>query len=193
VGIRVGILALQGDVSEHIAAFRRALCIGKIEGYVFPVRSAADIRGCDALALPGGESTTIHRLMEKSGIHSRLIDFTGGIFATCAGMVLVARTVEDDPRIRPLDLVDIAVRRNAFGRQRESFEADLEIRGRAPPYHAVFIRAPVVTAAGTGAEVLCTLDQHIVAVREGLHMAFAFHPELTPDPRLHMLFLKGLV
>jgi len=193
VGVRIGILAFQGDVSEHIAAFRGALHTGKLEGEVFAVRTPEDVRECDALAFPGGESTTIQRMMEKTGIRSRLMDFSGGIFATCAGMVLIARRVEDDARIQPLDLMDITVRRNAFGRQRESFEADLQIRGLDSPYHAVFIRAPLVTAAGTGTEVLSTMDRHIVAVRDGLHMAFAFHPELTPDPRLHLLFLQGLV
>jgi 5'-phosphate synthase pdxT subunit len=107
-------------------------------------------------------------------------------------MVLVARTIEDDSRIRPLGKMDYTVRRNAFGRQRESFEADIDVRGLESPYHAVFIRAPLVTAAGPGVETLATIEQGIVAVRDGPHMAFAFHPELTPDLRLHRLFLDGL-
>lgn len=192
MGVRIGVVAIQGDVSEHVAAFRKALDHGHHRGSAIPVRAVADIAGCDALALPGGESTTIMRIMERTGLRERLMDFEGAVFATCAGMVLVARSIEDDTRIKPLGKMDYAVRRNAFGRQRESFEADIDIAGLDSPYHAVFIRAPLVTAVGTGVETLARLEQGIVAVREGLHMAFAFHPELTPDLRLHRLFLDGL-
>jgi 5'-phosphate synthase pdxT subunit len=194
VGVKVGVIAIQGDVAEHIAAFRRALFLGDTAGTVHRVRSPGDLRGCDAIAIPGGESTTIQRMIERIGLRAPIENFPGGIFATCAGMVLVARRIEDDPRIQPLGLMDITVRRNAFGRQRESFEADLTIHGIDSPYHAIFIRAPVITASGPGVQALCAMaDRRIVAVREGRHMALAFHPELTPDPRLHLLFLKGLV
>jgi pyridoxal 5'-phosphate synthase pdxT subunit len=192
VDARIGVLALQGNVSEHIDAFLLSL---ERTGHgpaaeVFEVRSPADLAECNALALPGGESTTISRLIDKNGLYEPIRQFKGGIFATCAGMVLMATRVED-PRIHPLGLMDMTVDRNAFGRQRESFEADLALEGLAgEPFHAVFIRAPVVTQAGNGIHVLCRIDQGIVAAEQGRHMAFSFHPELGNDTRLHEMFLK---
>lgn len=188
---KIGVLALQGNVSEHIDAFLSAL---ERMGHgpsseVFEVRSPADLAECNALALPGGESTTISRLIDKNGLYEPLRAFPGGIFATCAGMVLMARCVED-ARIHPLGLIDMAVDRNAFGRQRESFEADLAIDGvEGGSFHAVFIRAPVVRSAGNDVHVLAEVPQGIVAVEQGKHMALSFHPELGNDTRLHERFL----
>jgi 5'-phosphate synthase pdxT subunit len=194
VGVRIGVLALQGNVSEHIGAFERALermGSGSTPS-VFPVKKAAELPGCDALAIPGGESTTISRLIEKNQLHDPIRKFHGGIFATCAGMVLAATCV-DDPRVRPLGLIDMTVDRNAFGRQRESFEADLGMDGiTGGPFHAVFIRAPVATEVGKGVKVLARINRGIVAVEYGKHMALAFHPELGDDTRLHERFLKKL-
>lgn len=187
-GKKVGVLALQGDVTEHIRAFEEALGGA---GTVVPVRSPSDLSGLDALALPGGESTTIARLIEESGMREAIRTFDGGIFATCAGMVLVAAEISDT-RFSPLALVDIAVDRNAFGRQRDSFEADLAVTGLDAPFHAVFIRAPLAVRAGPGVEVLATVPQGIVAVRQGKHVALSFHPELSGDLRLHRMFLAGL-
>jgi 5'-phosphate synthase pdxT subunit len=192
VDARIGVLALQGNVSEHIDAFLLAL---ERMGHgpsseVFEVRSPADLAECTTLALPGGESTTISRLIDKNGLYEPIRQFTGGIFATCAGMVLMAADVAD-PRIHPLALLDMAVDRNAFGRQRESFEADLPIDGlEGGPFHAIFIRAPVVTRAGPALKILAQLDQGIVAVECGRHIAVSFHPELGDDTRLHERFLS---
>lgn len=194
VDAKIGVLALQGNVSEHIDGFLLAL---ERMGHgpsseVFEVKSPADLADCNALALPGGESTTISRLIGKNGLYEPLRDFQGGIFATCAGMVLMATHVED-PRIRPLALIDITVDRNAFGRQRESFEADLDMDGlQGGSFHSVFIRAPVVTSAGSRVHVLARLPQGIVAVEQGKHMALSFHPELVTDTRLHERFLSRL-
>jgi len=194
VDAKIGVLALQGNVSEHIDAFLLAL---ERMGHgpsseVFEVRSPADLADCHALAIPGGESTTISRLIDKNGLYEPIRSFNGGIFATCAGMVLMAKAVED-PRVHPLGLIDMAVDRNAFGRQRESFEADLAIDGlQGGPFHAVFIRAPVVTSVGRGVRVLARLDQGIVALEFGRHVAFSFHPELGEDTRLHEQFLHKL-
>lgn len=191
---KIGVLALQGNVSEHIDAFLSAL---ERMGHgpsseVFEVRSPADLAECNALALPGGESTTISRLIDKNGLYEPLRQFPGGIFATCAGMVLMASRV-DDPRIRPLGLIEMTVDRNAFGRQRESFETDLPMDSlEGGPFHAIFIRAPVVTAAGSGVHVLARAPQGIVAVEQGMHMALSFHPELGSDTRLHERFLSRL-
>ncbi|KAF5090392.1 MAG: pyridoxal 5'-phosphate synthase glutaminase subunit PdxT [Methanoculleus horonobensis] len=190
MGVKVGVLALQGDVAEHIAAFREALA-ERPGSSVTAVRRAADLAGLDALAIPGGESTTISRLIEKNGLYEPLVGFEGGIFATCAGMVLISDRV-DDPRIRTLSLIPMHVARNAFGRQVDSRETMLEVAGLAEPFRAVFIRAPVATDAGDGVEVLARIPEGIVAVRSGRHMAFAFHPELGGDLRLHRIFLEGL-
>ena len=191
---KIGVLALQGNVSEHIDAFLSALeSMGHgPSSEVFEVRSPADLSDCNALALPGGESTTISRLIDKNDLYEPLREFPGGIFATCAGMVLMA-TRADDQRIHQLGLIDVIVDRNAFGRQRESFEADLVVDGLDNgPFHSVFIRAPVVTTAGSSVHVLAKMQQGIVAVEQGKHMALSFHPELGSDTRLHERFLDRL-
>jgi 5'-phosphate synthase pdxT subunit len=193
VGVRIGVLDLQGDVSEHIAAFREALGGAALsEGsHVVTVRRADQIPGCDGLAIPGGESTTISRLIDKNRMREPLGEFRGGIFATCAGVIVMAREVPD-PRVRPLGILDIDVERNAFGRQKDSFEADLAMKGLDSPFHAVFIRAPVVSRVGKGVEVLAVVDGAPVAVRQGKHLGLCFHPELSGDTRLHRMFLGGI-
>ena len=193
MGTRIGVLALQGAVSEHIDAFRLALETIDISGHssVVPVRRADQISDLDGLAIPGGESTTISRLIDKNQMRGPIEEFEGGIFATCAGMVLMATEV-DDSRIRTLGLIEMSVERNAFGRQKESFETDLEMKGFDVPYHAIFIRAPIVTGCGAGVVVLSKIEKGIVAVRKDRHFALAFHPELSVDPRIHIQFIKGL-
>ena len=194
VDVKIGVLALQGNVSEHIDAFVLALdrlgC-GRSSAVV-TVRHPADLVGCHALALPGGESTTISRLSDKNHLYEPIRNFSGGIFAICAGMVLISTHV-DDARINTLNLIDMTVDRNAFGRQRESFEADIPLTGiEGGPFHAIFIRAPVATHAGAGVTVLSRLDQGIVAAEQEKYMALSFHPELGGDTRLHERFLKKI-
>jgi 5'-phosphate synthase pdxT subunit len=191
VAVNIGILALQGDVSEHIASFRNALAHGQPSGQVRPVRRKSDFLTCDGLVLPGGESTTLSRLIERHDLFAALREYEGGIFATCAGMVLLSTDVSDS-RIQPLGIMDMTVERNAFGRQKESFEADLMVTGVSGTFHAIFIRAPIVTRTGPGVEVLSRIAEGVVGVRQGLHMAFSFHPELGGDLRLHHLFLEHL-
>ncbi len=194
VVVKVGVLALQGNVSEHIEAFLRAFKrMGQgNSSEVFEIRHPADLSGCNAIAIPGGESTTISRLIDKNHLHEPIRSFSGGIFATCAGMVLMATHV-DDSRVHPLALIEMTVDRNAFGRQRESFEADLPINGLdGGSFHAIFIRAPVATCTGACVSVLSRMDQGIVAVEYHKHMALSFHPELSCDTRLHERFLKKL-
>jgi pyridoxal 5''-phosphate synthase, glutaminase subunit Pdx2 len=190
VGVKVGVLALQGDIAEHILAFREALA-DRPGSTVIPVRHVEDLPGLDALAMPGGESTTISRLIGKNGLYEPLAGFEGAIFATCAGMVLVADRV-DDPRVRTLGLIPMHVARNAFGRQVDSREALLDVAGLTEPFRAIFIRAPVATEVDPGVEVLARIPEGIVAVKSGRHMAFAFHPELGGDLRLHRMFLETL-
>jgi len=192
VVVNIGVLALQGDVSEHIRAFERALSVlGEDRGSVIPVRRRDQIPDFDAIAIPGGESTTISRLIDRNRMREPLIDFDGGIFATCAGMVLVGSEV-DDPGLQPLGIIDMKVRRNAFGRQRDSFEAELRIEGLVAPFRGIFIRAPVATECGQLARCLCRIPEGAVAVAQGPHMALSFHPELGRDPGVHLLFLGGL-
>lgn len=188
----IGVLALQGNVSEHIDAFLLAL---ERTGHgpsseVFEVRSPADLKECHALAIPGGESTTISRLIDQNDLYDPIRQFPGGIFATCAGMVLMA-TEAADPRVHPLGLMEMTVDRNAFGRQKDSFEADLPIAGLAGgPFHAIFIRAPVVTRPGRDLKILARIEKGIVAAERGRHIALSFHPELGDDTRLHEYFLQ---
>ncbi|MCU1453430.1 MAG: pyridoxal 5-phosphate synthase glutaminase subunit PdxT [Acidimicrobiales bacterium] len=186
--VKVGLLALQGAVGRHAEAL--AACgAAPVE-----VRTADQLAAVDALVLPGGESTTISMLLESSGLAetlaARLADGMPA-FGTCAGMILLAGTVLDGrPDQRSFDAIDVTVQRNAFGRQVDSFEADLDVAGLDDePFHAVFIRAPVVTAVGDGVAVLARIDGRPVLCRQGVVFVSAFHPELTPDLRLHRLFL----
>lgn len=184
---RVGVLALQGDFREHLAALRAC----EVEGV--PIRLATDLDGIDALILPGGESTTMARLMEpvlKEGIQQRSAAGMP-VMGTCAGMILMANQIADGRADQePLHLMDIGVRRNAYGRQIDSFEAEVEspaIGGSGP---AVFIRAPQLIERGAGVEELARHGGLSVALRQGNRLALAFHPELTPDRRWHQYFLS---
>jgi 5'-phosphate synthase pdxT subunit len=184
---RVGVLALQGDFREHLAALRAC----EVEGV--PIRLASDLEAVDALILPGGESTTMAHLMDpalKQSIQQRTAAGMP-VLGTCAGMILMAREIEDGrPDQEPLKLMDIGVRRNAYGRQIDSFEAEVEssaIGGAAP---AVFIRAPQLTERAPEVEELARHRDQTVAVKQGNRVALAFHPELTPDRRWHQYFLS---
>jgi pyridoxal 5'-phosphate synthase pdxT subunit len=189
---RIGVLAIQGDVSEHIGALQRA---AEGEAIVVEVRLPGQIEECDALALPGGESTTIRRQLDSSGLTEELkaaVISGKPTLATCAGLVLVSREIDGESPVKPLGLMDIKVSRNAFGPQRESFEADLDIKGLELPYRAVFIRAPAISGAGEEVEILALAGASIVAARQKNLLALAFHPELTDDLRIHQMFLKML-
>lgn len=188
----IGVLALQGDVHEHQNAFERACVSRGYDATILPVRKPSDIDGLDALAFPGGESTTIMRLIDQFGFRDPLTDFTGGYFATCAGMVALASEVVEETRYTPLCIFPYQVSRNAFGRQRESFQAYIPIEGIDSPFCCVFIRAPVVVEP-KGATVLGTLEQGTIALSYEKHMAFSFHPELVSDTRLHEIFLDRLL
>ena len=185
-GLLVGVLALQGDFREH------RLVLERLGARTREVRKPSDLAGLDGLVIPGGESTTIHKLMAAYDLAEPIKAFAAGggaVFGTCAGLITVAReTVEGEPPT--LGLMDIVARRNAFGRQVRSFEADLEVAGlEGGPVRAVFIRAPWVESAGVCVDVLATCEGHIVAAREGDVLVTAFHPELTDDTRLHELFI----
>jgi 5'-phosphate synthase pdxT subunit len=185
--VRFGVLALQGDVREHAASAAAAGAEPVL------VRLPSDLEGLDALAIPGGESTTIGKLADRYGLIEPLRRaITAGLptLGTCAGMILLAAgTTEARPQVQ-LGVLDVVVRRNAFGSQVDSFEADLDVMGIAGPVRAVFIRAPWIEKLGAGVEVLAEVDGHPVMVREGNIVAASFHPELTGDPRVHRLMLQ---
>ena len=187
--MKVGILALQGAVREHVRA------VADLGAHPVEVRSPEDLSGVDALILPGGESTTMSLLLESTGLFSpiaaRLAEGMPA-FGTCAGMILLASDVLDGrPDQRFFGAIDLTVRRNAFGRQVDSFETGLTVDGLSgsAPFDAVFIRAPFVERAGDGVEVLATVDGHPVLCRSGSVLVSAFHPELSDDLRIHELFL----
>jgi 5'-phosphate synthase pdxT subunit len=182
---RIGVLALQGDFAEHLVALR-ACGVDATE-----VRTLPQLQSVDALIIPGGESTTIARLLLAFDLMDpvrRRIEQGMPAWGTCAGAILLAQEVPNLDR-PPLAAMDITVERNAFGRQLDSFETDLDVAGMDEPLHAIFIRAPVITRTGAGVEVLARLDDgRVVAARQGPLLATAFHPELTPDHRMHALF-----
>lgn len=186
--MRIGVLALQGAFREH----RRVLEQLGVE--TVEVRRPSDLEGLDGLVIPGGESTTIRLLMEEFGL---IVPLRGRIaeglpvLGTCAGMIVLAKRVEGES-LPGLDALDVDVRRNAFGRQVDSFETELQLPAVGDePFHAVFIRAPVVASVGPDVDVLARLDDgRIVGVQEGPVIGVAFHPELTDDSRLHRYFLQ---
>ena len=188
--VKVGVLALQGDVAEHASA------LTDCGAHVVEVRSPGDLAGVDGVLLPGGESTTISMLIDKAGLFdplaARLADGLAA-FGTCAGMILLAAEVLDGrPDQRSFAAIDIGVRRNAFGRQAQSFEAALDVAGLPGgegPFDAVFIRAPAVERVGRSVEVLASVDGRPVLCRQGPVVVAAFHPELSSDLRVHRLFL----
>jgi 5'-phosphate synthase pdxT subunit len=185
---RIGILALQGAVREHADAVR---AVGAEPVFV---RLPADLEGVDALILPGGESTTMRRLIERYGLRAPILALAAAgrpVFGTCAGMILMARRASDGSQ-PVLPLLDITIQRNAYGRQMDSHEADVDIPTLgSEPLHGVFIRAPVVAETGEGVEVLARdEDGRPIAVRQGQVLATAFHPELTDDRRMHRLLLE---
>jgi 5'-phosphate synthase pdxT subunit len=188
-GRKVGVLALQGGVARHAEA------LADLGAEPVEVRTPEDLAVVDALVIPGGESTTITKLLDSSGLTRALAERLAdglGTFGTCAGMIVLADGVLDGRADQTsLAAVDIDVRRNAFGRQRESFEADLDVAGLdGGPFPGVFIRAPVVERAGGDVEVLARVEGRPVLVRQGTVLVSAFHPELTSDRRLHRLFLE---
>jgi 5'-phosphate synthase pdxT subunit len=182
---RVGVIAIQGDFDKHIHAVERC------GAEAVEVRTPEDLDGVDRVIVPGGESTTVGMLMHRFGLGEALKERASQgmpIWGTCMGMILMARAVEGRSQYT-LDLLDVAIERNAFGAQVHSFEDEVRIKGLSKPVTAVFIRAPVVTSLGPEVELLAEYKGRIVAVRQGNRIGTSFHPELTEDTRLHEWFL----
>ncbi|GGL69023.1 pyridoxal 5'-phosphate synthase glutaminase subunit PdxT [Halocalculus aciditolerans] len=187
--VKAGVVAVQGDVSEHADAIRRAAANHGREAEVVEIREAGAVPSCDLLLLPGGESTAISRLLSREGIDEEIRAFAESgkpVLATCAGLIVASRDAKDD-RVETLDVLDVSVDRNAFGRQKDSFEAPLDVTGLDEPFPAVFIRAPAIDAVGDDVAVLAEWDDRPVAVRDGNVVGTSFHPELTADSRIHDL------
>ncbi|MFN8031840.1 MAG: pyridoxal 5'-phosphate synthase glutaminase subunit PdxT [Mycobacterium sp.] len=190
MSVSIGVLALQGDTREHVAALREAGADAST------VRRRAELDSVDALVIPGGESTTMSHLLREFGLLDPLRErLAAGMpaYGSCAGMILLATEILDagapGREALPLGAIDMSVRRNAFGRQVDSFEGDIDFDGLDAPAHAVFIRAPWVERVGPDVAVLARAGEHIVAVRQGPVLATAFHPEMTGDRRVHKLFV----
>ncbi|TVY09264.1 pyridoxal 5'-phosphate synthase glutaminase subunit PdxT [Paenibacillus cremeus] len=183
--MKIGVLALQGAVAEHIKLIEQAGGEGVI------IKRTEQLQDIDGIIIPGGESTTIGKLMRTYGFINALREFSQQgkpLFGTCAGLIVLAKEIsgQDDAH---LGLMDIRVARNAFGRQRESFETNLDVKGIDTDVRAVFIRAPLIEEVGEGVDVLSTYNGQIVAARQGHLLAASFHPELTDDERMHAYFL----
>jgi len=192
--VSIGVLGIQGAISEHITSMTNALKETNTSGEVFFVKYKKEIDDIDALILPGGESTTISKNLYKSDLHDviikRIEENSLPIMGTCAGCVLLAKELVDNNKdVKLLHAMDMQVERNAFGRQRESFEKNIDINGFSSTYTAVFIRAPLIKKVWGKCEVLAEMDKKIVMARQDKFLALSFHPELTDDLRIHRYFL----
>lgn len=194
--LKIGVVGFQGAVSEHIYIMKKTLEAEKTPGEVFTVKQTSDLEHVDALILPGGESTTISKFLHRSRLYSKIQSLVKNddlpIMGTCAGCVLLAKEISSDTSIdvKPLKLMDIKVKRNAFGRQRESFEENINIEGFSSPYHAVFIRAPIIEKTWGECKPLARVDDKTVMAKQRNLLALSFHPELTDDIRIHKYFLN---
>ncbi|MGC8913612.1 MAG: pyridoxal 5'-phosphate synthase glutaminase subunit PdxT [Thermoplasmata archaeon] len=193
--MKIGILGVQGAVSEHLEITVRAMRELGIGGSMEIVKKPEQMDEISGLIIPGGESTTISTMLKQRGLKEKIRErYREGmvIMGTCAGAILLAKEVAEK-NVESLGLMDISVRRNAYGRQIDSFEADVEVEGFETRFHAIFIRAPVITDCWGDARVVARVDEHIIMVEQGNALALTFHPELSGDTRIHRLFLKKLL
>jgi pyridoxal 5'-phosphate synthase pdxT subunit len=184
--VKIGVLALQGAVREHVK------CLTSSDTEIVVVKRVEQLEQLDGLVIPGGESTTMRRLIDKYDFFEPLKDFAKSgkpMFGTCAGAILMAKQIVGQEQGH-LEVIDMTVERNAFGRQRESFEAELMVTGVGEDVTAVFIRAPLIKDVGENVEILSKYNDEIVVAREGQFLACSFHPELTDDHRFHQYFIE---
>jgi 5'-phosphate synthase pdxT subunit len=193
--VSIGVIGIQGAISEHIYSMKKALEVTNTQGNVFHIRDKQEINKVDGLILPGGESTTISRILYKTGffdvISNRIKKNNLPILGTCAGCVMLSCEISNDSKdVKFLSAMNMQVKRNAFGRQRESFEKNINIKDLIEPYNAVFIRAPVIEKVWGNCQILAKVDKKIVMARQYKLLALSFHPELTDDLRIHKYFLN---
>jgi 5'-phosphate synthase pdxT subunit len=194
--MKIGVVAFQGAVSEHITILSKTFSKLKIQGSIIEVRKKEDLKDLSGLIIPGGESTTISKLIKKSDMKSEIqkkAEEGMPIFGTCAGCILLAKEGDEEvkkSKTELLNLMDMKITRNAFGRQKESFETQIQIAGLEEPYKAVFIRAPAILDAWGETKILSKYQDKIIMARQNNLLAASFHPELTNDIRVHELFLK---
>jgi 5'-phosphate synthase pdxT subunit len=194
--MKIGVLAIQGDVSEHISMLISTLGDMGISGTAFELRKPEQLDTIDALLIPGGESTAISKQMKRSGLWDGIISFAENgapIMGTCAGCILLAHEVFGDDGLEyeeTLAIMDITVKRNAFGRQKQSFERPLSIKGFEGEFPGIFIRAPAITNIGKDVEILAEIPESIVMARQNNILALTFHPELADDNRIHRYLLE---
>ncbi len=192
--MQAGIIGVQGDVSEHKKYVSKAGEKLGLDINTKTIREKGKIPSCDLLIIPGGESTTISNLINKKSIRKEIIEHNEKqklILATCAGLILLSSN-PNDSRVEQFDILDISVKRNAFGRQKESFETEIEIKGLEKPFPAVFIRAPIIEDIGEKVEVLSRFKDKIVAVKQNNIIGTSFHPELSSDYRIHKLIFENV-
>ncbi len=193
--MKIGVIAIQGNVAEHAHALKRALAERGDHGEIILIKHDGLVLDCDAIVLPGGESTTLARLIWKEGIATEIKDAVKSgvpVLGTCAGLVLLAKHGDEEiaqTKQRLLDIMDIEVKRNAFGRQYDSFETSIDISGIGDGFPAIFIRAPAITRCGDGVSALAWIDDYVVAAQQGSALALAFHPEMVHDTRVHQYFI----
>ncbi len=191
----IGVIAIQGNVAEHAHALERALAERGDRGEIILIKHEGLVLDCDAIVLPGGESTTLARLIWKEGIATEIRDAVKSgvpVLGTCAGLVLLAKHGDEEiarTKQRLLDIMDIEVKRNAFGRQYDSFETSIDISGIGNGFPAIFIRAPAIMRCGDGVSALARIDDYVVAAQQGSVLALAFHPEMVQDTRVHQYFI----
>lgn len=187
--MKIGILNLQGAVSEHYEITKKTVNKLQLNYEVENVRYAEEVATCDAIIISGGESTVIGKLIQRREIDKTIKENNIAVMGTCAGMVLLANKVDFDQPL--LKLMDITVKRNAFGRQKDSFESEITFQNQ--PYHGVFIRAPAIEKTGPQVKILSKFQNKIIAAQEKNHLAIAYHPELTNDTRIHEYFIKKVI
>jgi 5'-phosphate synthase pdxT subunit len=194
--VSIGVIGIQGAVSEHVNIMQNVLKTADTPGEVFVIKNSEDIKKIDALILPGGESTTISRILCKTGLHDVILKKIENenlpVMGTCAGCVLLASELVDNKKddVKLFQSIDMQVERNAFGKQKESFEENININGFNDPYNAVFIRAPIIKKVWGNVKILAKTNKKIIVMaRQDNILALSFHPELTNDPRVHRYFL----
>jgi len=198
VFLRIGVIGVQGAISEHIHILSKVLIKKNINGKIFIIKNKNDIKNIDALIIPGGETTTISSLIQKLGIYNEILirikDKSMPIMGTCAGCVLLSNELENESKdIKLLKAINMKVLRNGFGRQKFSFEKEIDIKNFDEPFNAIFIRAPIIKKIWGDCEIYGKIENNIVFVKEKIYLALSFHPELTKDLRIHEYFLQIIV